>query len=956
MAKFRATKPPTQYPMNGSVDLWDEASEYDSRSNTLTMYTFRPYEGISGNAYGVTASSVVNAPRDTSPNSPTPYTTTTVGYESDAYRPGAAIYQNVFYSAENSSAVPSTFKEMKSPVLEGTCDAFLSPQDALSHMNDDGNMRFNFARNTSRCHQLKKHLHTYEDEEITMRLSNSSERVGFSMAGGADENLETFVNSILAGTPADRAGLCVGDEIVEVNGTPVEGKEHAEVVRLIHKCIKSRIIQLRVRRKQDVNDDEFPQTNPEVKISDAYLVSVDRDHIKEVGKKLKRNYPGIKTYDMETVAATPPGRIPEPLSVQNANISARATQLQISNGELEDAGSGSNSLQLGDQVARMKKYGEDLRKRKELDERREREQDFLRASLRGSKKLQSLETGSLKKIEFAYDKTANEKIIEMGYSNRCYVASDVSYRESLGKCDSEAIPLEQVIVSVNRVANHLEHSEGRKEESRIIRDFFTREPIQKAIEAAAVHHSTQKPTTSSDASTSGELGVAEIQGGLKIVKLTKCDDTYLGATVRNEGEKVIVGRVVKGGVAERSNLLHEGDELIEANGHDLRGKSVTEVCDILRSISGELSLVVVPSSKAEIDGGSGESNTTIVQHVRALFDYDPEDDVYVPCKELALKFQRGDILHVISTSDENWWQAYREGDDPSCSLAGLIPSVTFQQQLIIYNRELERENISDCGKRKDFFGCAKKKAFIKAKGKRASEDMKPADEVASDEEMLTYEKVSLYLSKTSRKRPIVLCGPEGVGCLELRQRLVECDKDKFSCAVPHTTRPKKAGEVDGVHFHFATRQKFQEDAKMGRFIEYGEYQKYLYGTSIASIQAVVDRAKICLLTLKAENLKALRRTSLMPYVVFIAPPALQQLRRQKELLGQHGIKDDQLKLILNEGKLTEQKYGHLFDRIIVNADLDRSLNELKDVVRKLEVEPQWVPSFWLNGNSANASA
>ncbi|VDK64966.1 unnamed protein product [Anisakis simplex] len=39
----------------------------------------------------------------------------------------------------------------------------------------------------------------------------------------------------LYGTAADRAGLCIGDEIIEVNGTPVEGKEHAEIVRLIHK-------------------------------------------------------------------------------------------------------------------------------------------------------------------------------------------------------------------------------------------------------------------------------------------------------------------------------------------------------------------------------------------------------------------------------------------------------------------------------------------------------------------------------------------------------------------------------------------------------------------------------------------------------------------------------------------------------------------------------------------------
>uniref|UniRef100_A0A183DES0 Guanylate kinase-like domain-containing protein n=1 Tax=Gongylonema pulchrum TaxID=637853 RepID=A0A183DES0_9BILA len=117
---------------------------------------------------------------------------------------------------------------------------------------------------------------------------------------------------------------------------------------------------------------------------------------------------------------------------------------------------------------------------------------------------------------------------------------------------------------------------------------------------------------------------------------------------------------------------------------------------------------------------------------------------------------------------------------------------------------------------------------------------------------LTYEEVSLYLSKTKRKRPLVLCGPEGVGCLELRQRLAESDNQKFASAVPHTTRPKKSSELDGVHYHFVTKQKFQEDAKVGKFIEYGEFQKHLYGTSLASIQAVIDKAKICLLTLKVE--------------------------------------------------------------------------------------------------------
>lgn len=58
--------------------------------------------------------------------------------------------------------------------------------------------------------------------------------------------------------------------------------------------------------------------------------------------------------------------------------------------------------------------------------------------------------------------------------------------------------------------------------------------------------------------------------------------------------------------------------------------------------------------------------------------------------------------------------------------------------------------------------------------------------------------------------------------------------------------------MDGVHYHFVTKHSFQEDTRAGKFIEYGEFQKYFYGTSLGSIQAVIDQAKICLLTLKAE--------------------------------------------------------------------------------------------------------
>lgn len=67
-------------------------------------------------------------------------------------------------------------------------------------------------------------------------------------------------------------------------------------------------------------------------------------------------------------------------------------------------------------------------------------------------------------------------------------------------------------------------------------------------------------------------------------------------------------------------------------------------------------------------------------HVRALFDYDAFDDMYLPCRELGLSFLKGDILHIMSQDDRDWWQAYREGDQDNLTLPGLIPAQDFQHQ------------------------------------------------------------------------------------------------------------------------------------------------------------------------------------------------------------------------------------------------------------------------------------
>ncbi|NWH69659.1 MPP5 protein, partial [Piaya cayana] len=265
-----------------------------------------------------------------------------------------------------------------------------------------------------------------------------------------------------------------------------------------------------------------------------------------------------------------------------------------------------------------------------------------------------------------------------------------------------------------------------------------------------------------------------VYGGetVKIVRIEKARDIPLGATVRNEMDSVIISRIVKGGAAEKSGLLHEGDEVLEINGIEIRGKDVNEVFDLLADMHGTLTFVLIPSQQSK----PPPAKETVI-HVKAHFDYDPSDDPYVPCRELGLSFQKGDILHVISQEDPNWWQAYRDGDEDNQPLAGLIPGKSFQQQREAMKQTIEEDKEPEkSGK----LWCAKKN---KKKRKKVLYNANKNDDY-DNEEILTYEEMSLYHQPANRKRPIVLIGPQNCGQNELRQRLMNNEVDRFASAVP----------------------------------------------------------------------------------------------------------------------------------------------------------------------------
>merc|ERR1719158_2614821 len=95
------------------------------------------------------------------------------------------------------------------------------------------------------------------------------------------------------------------------------------------------------------------------------------------------------------------------------------------------------------------------------------------------------------------------------------------------------------------------------------------------------------------------------QTNTRVVKITKHNEP-LGATVRNEGDKVVIGRIVKGGAAERSGNLQPGDEVLEVNGLKLCGKSVHDICSTLCQMSGTLTFVIIPAGVRAGQAGPGE--------------------------------------------------------------------------------------------------------------------------------------------------------------------------------------------------------------------------------------------------------------------------------------------------------------------------------------------------------------
>ncbi|XP_018405871.1 PREDICTED: MAGUK p55 subfamily member 7 isoform X3 [Cyphomyrmex costatus] len=427
------------------------------------------------------------------------------------------------------------------------------------------------------------------------------------------------------------------------------------------------------------------------------------------------------------------------------------------------------------------------------------------------------------------------------------------------------------------------------------------------------------------------LEVDEDEETVKIVQLVKSNEPLgdagvepiVGATIKTceITGKIVIARIMHGGAADRSGLIHVGDEVCEVNGISVEGKTPSFVLHILQNSEGTITFKIVPA-----DSKSGIRESKV--RVKAHFSYVAADDPYIPCKEAGLDFVKGDVLHIVSQDDAYWWQARREGDRNM--RAGLIPSRALQERRILLERlEKEKEKLEEDNIKNDDF---------------------------DREEVPTYEEVAKLYPRPGLYRPVVLIGPPGVGRNELKRRLMVTDTEKYKTPVPYTSRSSRPGEINGKEYHFMTREKMEEDIEAGKFIEYGEYKGNLYGTSSESVSSLVNAGYVCLLSPHYQALKMLRTPQLRPYIIYVKPPTFEVLKDTRneararstfDESNSRGFTDEEFHEILHNAERIEFLYSHLFDDVIVNADLPTTFEQLINAIHRVESEPLWVPASWV---------
>ncbi|XP_037298256.1 disks large 1 tumor suppressor protein isoform X7 [Manduca sexta] len=452
-----------------------------------------------------------------------------------------------------------------------------------------------------------------------------------------------------------------------------------------------------------------------------------------------------------------------------------------------------------------------------------------------------------------------------------------------------------------------------------------------------------------------------------------------------DGHGIYVSFLLAGGPAERSGALRRGDRLLAVNDLDITHATHEQAAKALKSTGQNVKLTVVyrPQEYNKFEARINElKHHTLLRtsqkrslYVRALFDYDPVRDDGLPSR--GLPFRYGDILHVTNASDDEWWQA-RRLDKAESDAIGIIPSKRrWERKQRARDRQVKFQgqatpvsaSQSTLERKKKTLSFSRKFPFMKSREDGKSEDgsdQEPfmlcytqedanadgeilyrvelpmmeeitliyLEDESQDETVLSYETVQqLTINYT---RPVIILGP-------LKDRinddLISEFPDKFGSCVPHTTRPRRDYEVDGRDYHFvASREQMERDIQNHLFIEAGQYNDNLYGTSVASVREVAEKGKHCILDVSGNAIKRLQVAQLYPIAIFIKPKSVESIMEMNKRMT-----EDQAKKTYERALKMEQEFAEYFTAVVTGDTPEEIYSKVKAVITAESGPSVWVP-------------
>jgi guanylate kinase len=175
----------------------------------------------------------------------------------------------------------------------------------------------------------------------------------------------------------------------------------------------------------------------------------------------------------------------------------------------------------------------------------------------------------------------------------------------------------------------------------------------------------------------------------------------------------------------------------------------------------------------------------------------------------------------------------------------------------------------------------------------------------------------------------VISGPSGAGKGTVIQQVIRT-VDRVVTSVSATTRPPRASEVDGVHYHFLSRAEFEQAVADGRFLEWVEYSGNLYGTLKSDVDGHLAAGDDVILEIELQGARAMRPALPQACFIFIAPPSLQELARR---LRERGTESDAA--IASRMHIAERELAAApeFDHRVVNDKVKRAAAEVAALIR-----------------------